>query len=270
VEPTIRTVRSPLDGAVLEVLTAGRGPDVVLVQGGGTDVHSYQRLIDRLSRHFTVHAYNRRGRGASAARPAGYNVHPEVADLSGILSDSGAVRVAGHSFGGFVALAGAKELLVERLALFDPAVSVDGSFPSDFLPEFERAATSGDPLDALLIAARGLRNPGSHLPERIQRAAVRMVVMTPPGRTMARLIATVPAEAAMVVAADGSAAQWSGVQTRTRLYIGERSPDYYLPTARALAEAMPDADVKTIPSLGHDAVARAPRSLVLELAGFLA
>lgn len=268
--PATRTVRSPMDGAVLEVLTVGTGPDVVLVQGGGTDIHSYQRLTDRLSRHFTVHAYNRRGRGGSAARPPGYDAGTEIADLSGVLSDSGALRVVGHSFGGFVALSAAREVPIERLALFDPAVSVESGFPSDFLPEFERAALSGDPLEALLIAARGLRNPGSHLPERIQRAAVRMVVMTPPGRTMARLIATVPAEASLVVSADGPASLWAGVDARTRFFIGERSPDYYLPTARALAATMPRADVETIRGQGHDAVARASHGVVESLVRFLA
>lgn len=266
----MRKVASPLDGASIETATVGRGADVVLIQGGGTDIDTYGRLIDRLSEHFTVHAYNRRGREGSAPRPSAYDVHTEVADLAGVMADTGAVRVVGHSFGGFVALAAARELPVERLALFDPAVSVDGSFPSDFLPDFEREVLTGDPVEAVLIAGRGLGAPGAHMPERLQRAAGRLVQLTAPGRTLVRLIATVPAEAAMVAAADGPAAQWSDVPARTRFYIGARSPQYYLPTARALADAMPDADVETVPSLGHDAVARAPRGLVRDLSDFLA
>ncbi|MEZ5116643.1 MAG: hypothetical protein R2737_10280 [Candidatus Nanopelagicales bacterium] len=55
----------------------------------------------------------------------------------------------------------------------------------------------------------------------------------------------------------------------TRFYVGARSPDYYLPSARALAAVMPAASVEVIPKLGHDAVARAPKDLVASLVDFL-
>lgn len=267
--PTRAVLASHLDGAPIEVFSLGQGPGVALVEGGGTDATTYRWLADRLGEHFTVHVYNRRGRGGSADRPAEYTLATEVADLGTVLAETGSTRLVGHSVGGFFALAGAQQLPVERLALFDPAVSVDGSLPSDFLPDFEQAVADGDAFAAMLIAGRGLRNPGWQLPMTIQRAAVRAVLLTPPGKTMARLIATVPAESRLAAEADGPADRWAAVTARTRFFIGARSPSYYAPTARLLARAMPHADVELIPRLGHDALARATRPVIESLTRFL-
>lgn len=260
---------SEVDGQPLEVFSTGSGTDVVLVEGGGTDASTYRRLVRGLAERARVHVYERRGRGRSAPRPSGYGLATEIGDLGSVLANTGAVHVVGHSVGGLIALAAARELPIRRLALFDPTVSVDGGFPTDFLPAFERAAASGDPVEAMWVAGRGLRNPGSGLPRQIGRAAVRLVLLTPEGRTMARLIPTVPAESRLAADADGPAEQWTGVTATSRFYIGARSPAYYLSAARALATVMLDASVETIPRLGHDALARAPRALVSSLAEFL-
>lgn len=264
-----RIVASLVDGGPLEVLTRGAGPDVVLVGGGGTDASTYRRPVEQLAERFTVHVPERRGRGRSAARPADYGLQTEIGDLRSVLADTGATRLVGHSVGGFFALVAAREAPVERLALFDPAVSVDGLFPSDYLPAFERAAAGDDPLEAMLIAGRGLRNPGSGLPRPIGRALLRLVLLTPEGRTMAHLIGTVPAEARMALEADGPPEQWADVTARTRFYIGARGPRYYQPSAERLIGAMPHADLEVVPRLGHDAFARAPRALMGSLAEFL-
>lgn len=260
---------SRVDGQPLEVYSTGSGTDVVLVEGGGTDAATYRRLVRALAEHARVHVYERRGRGRSAPRPTDYGAATEVGDLGSVLADTDAVRVVGHSVGGLIALAAARELPIRSLALFDPTVSVDGGFPTDFLPAFERAAAADDHVEALWIAARGLRNPGAGLPRSVGRAAVRLVMLTPEGRTMANLISTVPAESRLAADADGAAGQWASVTATTRFYIGARSPAYYLPAARALASAMPDASVESLPRLGHDALARAPRNLVASLAEFL-
>lgn len=269
VQGSARMVASRLDGGLIEVFSVGDGPGVVVVGGGGTDASTYRRLAERLSTRFMVHVYNRRGRGSTVARPADYSLATEVDDLAGVLADTGAARLIGHSVGGLVALAAARDLPVERAALFDPAVSVEGSFPSGFLPDFEQAIAQGDALEAMLIAGKGLRNPGHTLPDVVQRPILRAVMATPDGRTMLRLIDTVPAETRLTLQADGPAAQWADVAAETRFYIGARSPDYYHPTARDLVAAMPHATIEIIPRLGHDAVARATTSLTHSLIRFL-
>ncbi|MFN8184639.1 MAG: alpha/beta hydrolase [Candidatus Nanopelagicales bacterium] len=262
-------VPSQVDGGPLEMETVGSGPAVVIVHGGGVDASVYRRLAKRLGTSFTVHVYNRRGRGRSAPRPADYALSTEIGDLGSVLATTGSTRLVGHSIGGFFALAAARELPIERLALFDPAVDVDGAFPTDYLDEFERLIAEGDIRAAMLVMGRGLRNPGSDWPEPAQRAAVRAVLLTPPGRTMARLLHTVPAEARLALEANGPAYDWASVTAVTRFYIGARSPDYYLPTANSLVEAMPQASIEVVPRLGHDALARAGSGLVKSLGAFL-
>lgn len=264
-----RLVRSAVDGADLELWSAGSGPDVVVVEGGGTNAASYRRLVARLADRAHVHVYERRGRGGSAPRPDGYGLATEIGDLQTVLAETGAQQVIGHSVGGLMALATARQTPIERLALFDPAVSIDGSFPLDFLPELERAVARGDLVDAVVVAGRGLRTPGSSLPRPVQRAAVRALMRTGPGRTMVELVGTVPPESRFVEQEDGPAEQWAGVTATTRIYIGAASPGYYLPAAHALAHALPSADVEVLPRLGHDAVARATRPVIDTLSSFL-
>ncbi len=261
---------SQVDGGPLELMTVGSGPAVVILHGGGIDAAVYRRLATRLSSSFTVHVYNRRGRGRSAPRPADHGLSTEILDLASVLEATGSSRVVGHSMGGFFALAAARALPIERVALFDPAVDVDGAFPTDYLPEFERLIAAGDTKAAMLVMSQGLRNPGSDWPEGFQRAAIRAVLLTSPGKTMARLLHTVPAECRLAFEANGPASSWASVTAETRFYIGARSPDYYLPIAHALVEAMPHASIELVPRLGHDALARAGSSLVKSLSNFLA
>ncbi|TXH41990.1 MAG: alpha/beta hydrolase [Actinobacteria bacterium] len=271
-EQDVTIVASRTDGAGLELYSCGSGPGVVVMHGGGTDAEVYKRLAERLSAAgFAVHVYNRRGRGQSGERPSDYGLQTEVDDLESVLLATNSDRVVGHSGGGFLALAAARALPMARLALFDPTVNVDGSFPTEFMPEFERLIDAGDTNGALLVMSRGLRNPGSDWPEPMQRAALRAVLLTPPGKTMARLLHTVPAEVQPAFEADGPASDWADVKAaETRFYIGAKSPDYYLPMAQQLVRAMPNASLEVIPRLGHDALARAGAKLVASLARFLA
>jgi hypothetical protein len=125
-------------------------------------------------------------------------------------------------WGGFLALAAARELPIGRLALYDPAVNVDGSFPNDFLDEWERLVDS-DPVEALLVAARGLRDPGANLPALIQRARLRLVLRTGPGRTMVELMPTVSTEFRLAAQAHDRAAQWRSVPPTMRFSIDANS-----------------------------------------------
>ncbi len=101
-------ITSQLDEGRLEMVSVGAGPGVVVVHGGGTDAAVYRKLASRLAASFTVHIYNRRGRGHSAPRPADYGIQTEIGDLTSILEATSSSRVIGHSVGGFIALAAAR------------------------------------------------------------------------------------------------------------------------------------------------------------------
>jgi pimeloyl-ACP methyl ester carboxylesterase len=66
-EPAERTptmVESP-QGTKVGYWTSGKGPPLVLVHGVTSDHTRFAPLLPYLEPHFTVHALDRRGRGAS-------------------------------------------------------------------------------------------------------------------------------------------------------------------------------------------------------------
>jgi pimeloyl-ACP methyl ester carboxylesterase len=267
-----QTVLAP-DGARVVVESIGSGPGVVVVHGGAVSAKDYRRLANALADRFTVHLFNRRGRpGGADLPPAGYTVGVDIDDIGAVLRQTGATRLFGHSVGGFIALRAALELPVERLALFDPAVVVDGIFPTDYLDEFERAVRAEDHPRALAIVGRGLRSAGrlSDLPLGVQVALGKLFLRTPIGREWRQTIHTVPAEARQAADHGGPATLYAGVRAEVLLATGSRSPHYYAPTNERLAAAIPKARAIVIPKAGHDAPNIARPGFVAPVAEFLA
>jgi pimeloyl-ACP methyl ester carboxylesterase len=259
------------DGATLVVRTSGQGPGVVVVHGGGVTTAVYRRLADRLGEACTVHLYDRRGRGDAPPRREPWHVEQEVADLGAVLAHTGARSVVGHSSGGFIALTAALTLPVERLALYDAAVSVDGGFPAGWLPSAEAAVRDGDVARALAVTAAGINThaAASRLPLGLRTSLCRLFLRTAVGATMGELLASTLDESRAVVEADGPATAWSGVPAETLLAYGAAGPRYYATLNDALAGALPHARTLPVARCGHDGINRAPDRLVVPLRGFL-
>jgi pimeloyl-ACP methyl ester carboxylesterase len=255
------------DGVVLH--STGEGPGLVVVHGGGVTIDPYRRLARKLSDRFTVHLYNRRGRADAAPRQEPYDVEQDVDDLGSVLARTGAVDVIGHSAGGFVALTGALRLPIRRLALCDPAISVDGLFPAEWLDEAQSAAADGDIARALAITAAGIntQSPASKLPMAVQIGMCRLFLRTPIGRTMGELLPMTLEESQVIKLADGPAAQWSGVTAEVLLARGTAGPPYYEQINDALAAALPRARTLAV-RCGHDGINRAPARLIEPLIAF--
>ena len=99
------------DGAPIALFSSGSGSPVVLVHGASADHTTFRVVGPRLAQRFTVHAMDRRGRGASGD-VAPYAIEREFEDVAAVAdavaADAGTpVAVVGHSFGGRVALGGA-------------------------------------------------------------------------------------------------------------------------------------------------------------------
>lgn len=107
----------------LEVVAHGEGPLVVLVHGAMDRSNTFRQVVRHIEDRRTV-IYDRRGYGRSprweATEEPALAVH--AADLVGIIErEGGPATVAGHSFGGLVALAAAQQRpeLFRALALFE-------------------------------------------------------------------------------------------------------------------------------------------------------
>ena len=260
------------DGARIGVSSTGRGPGVVVVHGGGVTSAVYRRLAARLGEVCTVHLYDRRGRAGAPPRREPWTLEQEVADLGAVLERTGARRVLGHSSGGLIALSAARELPVERLALYDAAVSVDGGFPAGWLDAAEEAVRRGDVARGLAITAAGINThaAASRLPLGLRVALCRLFLRTSVGATMGALLASTLDESRAVVERDGPASDWATVRAEVLLAYGASGPPYYATLNAELARTLPHARTLRVDRCGHDGVNRAPDRLVGPLGRFLA
>jgi pimeloyl-ACP methyl ester carboxylesterase len=122
-EATLTQVASR-DGTQIAWWTSGTGPPLVLVHGTPADHTRWRPLLPHLEPHATVHAIDRRGRGASGDAPH-YDLAREYEDVAAVVNAvaqaAGApVDLYGHSHGGIVAF-GAATLTpnIGRLVLYE-------------------------------------------------------------------------------------------------------------------------------------------------------
>jgi pimeloyl-ACP methyl ester carboxylesterase len=125
-------VISSADGTPIAVFSSGEGPPLVLVHGATADHTTFRVVGPMLARDFTIHAIDRRGRGASSDAPA-YSIEREFEDLATVAAalaeeSDGPVDVFGHSYGGRCAL-GAALLTdaIRRVVCYEGAPTPPGS-----------------------------------------------------------------------------------------------------------------------------------------------
>src|SRR5579871_6431512 len=112
------------DGTTIAYEQSGAGPALILVDGAMCyrAFGPMRGLAALLAPHFTVFAYDRRGRGESGDT-APYAVEREVEDIEALIDAAGGTAgVYGISSGAFLALEAARRLpgRVTRLALYEP------------------------------------------------------------------------------------------------------------------------------------------------------
>jgi pimeloyl-ACP methyl ester carboxylesterase len=105
-----RVIGTP-DGTSIAVFSSGHGPPIVLVHGTAGDHTTFRVVGPRLAASRTVHAIDRRGRGASEDTLP-YAIEREFEDLAAVAGalaaeTGGPVDVVGHSYGGRSALGAA-------------------------------------------------------------------------------------------------------------------------------------------------------------------
>jgi pimeloyl-ACP methyl ester carboxylesterase len=118
------------DGTEIVYWTTGEGPPLVLVHGAVADHNRWRPLLPSLEPHASVHALDRRGRGASGDGPD-YDLAREFEDVAAVVdavaeASGSTVDLYGHSFGGLCAFGGATlSANVGRLVLYEGWPPVD-------------------------------------------------------------------------------------------------------------------------------------------------
>jgi pimeloyl-ACP methyl ester carboxylesterase len=93
------------DGSEIAYWTTGDGPPLVVLHGTSADHTRWRPLLPYLEPHFTVHAIDRRGRGASGDSPH-YALEREFEDVAAVVdavADESGAPVNMYSHGGIVA-----------------------------------------------------------------------------------------------------------------------------------------------------------------------
>ena len=125
-----RMVRSA-DGTEIALFSSGVGPPLVLVHGAAADHTTFRVVGPRLADRFTLHAIDRRGRGASGDTSP-YAIEREFEDLAAVATELARERgapidVFGHSYGGRCALGAALLTAdIRRVITYEGAPSPPG------------------------------------------------------------------------------------------------------------------------------------------------
>lgn len=117
------------NGVALNCQSLGEGPLLVMCHGlvFGSIATWYFTAAAKLAARFHVVLYDMRGHGKSELTPSGYDLDTLACDLQGVIDhfrpsgDDGGVYLAGHSYGGLVALRHTLNFpaQVRKLALVD-------------------------------------------------------------------------------------------------------------------------------------------------------
>ena len=258
------------DGTRLAIETWGPegAPALVLVHGLGLSMESWGDVPRLLSAEHRVIAYDLRGHAQSGdARSGDYTMGAHARDLEAVLTaalDEGQrAVVVGNSLGGGIILAHAREHGVARLA----GVVFAGSggsgvtfwgFPARDLPDWARAALRSGWFTALrvtaLVARRVRRVEGladalvrrSAFPDGAPQAPVRQVRDSFLSSRPRALAGTTLAS----VSHDGTALA-PDLSVPTLVVHGTEDPEVPGQELRELLEALPDAELVSLPGKGH-------------------
>lgn len=241
------------DGTRIAFWTSGTGPPLVLVHGMTADHTTFAALVPHLHSSVTVHAMDRRGRGASrdAADHGLEREFEDVAAVADAVADaSGApVAVFGHSFGGLCAFgAAALTASIDRLVLYEGWPSAGPGTHAVPPPLIERLE------DLLADDAR----------EELLEVFMREVVgvsddelasfrAAPAWANRVAAAHTIPREARAENRAHLDPEQAASPTDPTLLLVGGRSPDALRAECETIAATLPDARVAVIEGQQHTA-----------------
>ncbi|MEU8631862.1 alpha/beta hydrolase [Amycolatopsis sp. NPDC048633] len=248
------------DGTTIGYRRLGRGPALILVHGGMLASQHFTKLAAALSAEFTVCVPDRRGRGLSGPHGAGFGVRQEVEDLQALVAATGASRVFGLSSGALVVLRTALVTpALDRIALYEPPLSIDGSVPTAWLPRFDREVAAGRSAAALVTGMKGLAAEPS-LFSRIPRFALVPLLTvgarlqgegSPEEVPVEALIPTLHFDIQVIEELADTAADYAAIEARVLLLGGSKSARYLSRALGKLADVLPHARRVSLPGVGH-------------------
>ncbi|GAA5194683.1 alpha/beta hydrolase [Rugosimonospora acidiphila] len=242
------------DGTRISFLSAGDGPGLVVIPGNGRRAHHYEALARELSGTHRVHVIDRRGRGGSGPQGPEYRIDDDVDDALAVLAHTRSEAVFGHSYGGLVGLHLALRHELAALVVYEPGVSIGGSFDGRWLPEYTRLLGAGRHNAAMATFLKRTRlAPIGDVPMPVFRALAHLLLHGSDGAETRALMATTPAEVGEVVRLDSDGGRYARITSPTLLLGGDRTPVYLTSVLPELARIIPTARCVILEGLDHNA-----------------
>ncbi|OBG85720.1 hypothetical protein A5699_23560 [Mycobacterium sp. E802] len=259
---SIKTVVSK-DGATISCHTAGQGPPLLLVHGGGGDHSRWTHIVGQLTERFTTYAMDRRGRGTSSDGTGMYDIETEFDDIAAVINAiGGSVDVLAHSFGALCSLEAAlRTARIHRLALYEPPLPVGIDFyPAGFVELLSNLLAAGDRdgLVAAMFTQTGTR------PEDL--ATMRDL---PVWRRRVAAAHTIPREMQAISGIyQPDFGSFSRITVPVLLLVGSDSPQPLTTATERLYETLPDARKVILNGHAHFAMDTAPDVFLREVLAF--
>jgi pimeloyl-ACP methyl ester carboxylesterase len=253
-ENSMHTVTSK-DGSRIAYDRLGSGPAVILVGGalGYRKFKKMEELAELLAESCTVINYDRRGRGdSSEVKP--FAVEREIEDIQALIeAEGGSASLWGWSSGGALALrAAGAGIGVERVSVYE--------VPFMVTPEAKRPTPDyGERLDEL-VAAGDRSGAVAHFMRNaigIPAPFVALMRLMPVWKGAKATAHTLPYDWAALgrhtmYGAPLDVEEWASVTVPTLVAYGAKSPAVLQEGSRALAEVLPDAELRRLEGVSHN------------------
>ena len=258
------------DGTRIAYEVTGSGPALVIVDGAlcHRDFGPSRPTAKALAEAFTVHTYDRRGRGESGAGETPYSMEREIEDHAAVVETAGGqVSLLGISSGAALSLEAVRRgMPVERLVTYEVPFILDGTHPphDPRLPEQMRGLVEdGRRGDAVRLFMRTVGAPAF---------MIAMMRLMPVWRKLTAVAHTLPYDLAIVLPHEQGRplpdGYYDGVTVPALVMAGGKSPEYMRNAQAAIADALPEARLEVLPGQTHMVKPKVVAPLVAEfLAG---
>lgn len=243
------------DGTPIAFDQFGEGPALILVAGATATRVAETSFAKTIAPHFTVYAYDRRGRGDSGDT-APYAVEREVEDIEALIDEAGgSAFVFGHSSGAVLALEAARLLpnKITKLAIYEPPFIVDDSRPPapenyvSHLIELVSSGQRGQAVEYFMTEAVGV--PAEMV------AQMRQSPMWPGLEAVAHTIAYDGTIMGDTMRGDPRPLRkWDSVSVPTLVMDGGASHVFMHHGAQAITNILPNAQRRTLEGQDHGPV----------------
>jgi pimeloyl-ACP methyl ester carboxylesterase len=227
------------DGTTIAYERSGNGPALILVDGAlcSRAFGPSPKLAPLLARHFTVYAYDRRGRGQSGDTLP-YSPAREVEDIAALVEATGeSASLVGLSSGGALALeAAASGLRVNKVVAYEPPYVGEGGQGEVAAHEdqLKRLLAEGNRGGAVKYFMKDM--VGAPAP-----IVVMMRLMLPVWRKLKAVAHTLPYDAAVMTAFRIPRARFASIGVPALVMNGTKTDPKLRKAAQALAGIIPAA-----------------------------